>query len=90
MKDSEALSDTCTSVSSIIERFHCHENILKIQEAFNTSNFSFHEISEDEFRQENLRLDGTKSTPIGNIPAGMLKSTIDIKASILKKLLTYL
>ena len=30
-RDSETLSDTSTSVSSIIERFHCHQSILKIQ-----------------------------------------------------------
>ena len=30
-----------------------------------------------------MRLDGTKSTPIGDIPAGMLKPAIDIHTSIL-------
>ena len=48
-RDSEILSDTSTSVSSILERFHCRQSILKIQEAFNTpDNFSFHEVREDE------------------------------------------
>ena len=85
-RDSETLSDNWTSVSSILERFHCHQSILKIQEAFNTpDNFSFHEVSEDEVRKEILRLDGTKFTPVGYIPDGMLKSTIDIHASILTK-----
>ena len=87
-RESETLSDTSTNVSSILERFQCHQSILKIQEAFNTpDNFSFHEVSEDEVRQEILRLDGTKSTPDGDIPAGMLKSTIDIHASILAKII---
>ena len=82
-RDSETLSDTSTSVSSILERFHCHQSILKIQKTFNTpDNFSFHAVSEDEVRREMLRLDGTKSTPDGDIPAGILKSTIDIHASI--------
>ena len=41
-RDSETLSNTSTSVSSILERFHCHQSILKIQEAFNTpDNFPF-------------------------------------------------
>ena len=87
-RDSETLFDTSTSASSILKRFHCHQGILEIQEAFNTpDNFSFHAVSEDEVRREILRLDGTKSTPVGDIPAGMLKSTIDIHASILTKII---
>ena len=34
-----------------------------------------------------MRLDGTKSTPAGDTPAGMLKSTIDIHAAILTKII---
>ena len=46
-RDSETPSDTSTSFSSILERFHYHQSILKIQEAFNTpDNFSFHEVKE--------------------------------------------
>ena len=44
-RDSETLSGASTSVSSILQRFHCHQSILKIQEAFNTpDNFSFHTV----------------------------------------------
>ena len=87
-RDSETLSDTSTSISSILKRFRCHQSILKIQEAFNTpDNFSFYAVSEDEVRREILRLDGTKSTTVGNIPVGILKSTIDIHASILTKII---
>ena len=84
----EALSYTPTSVDGILERFHIHKSILKIREVCNTPDkFSFHELSEDEVRQEILRLDGSKCTPFGHIPAGMLKSTIDIHASILTKII---
>ena len=87
-RDSETLSNTSTSVSSIIERFHCHQSILKIQEGFNTpDNFSFHAVSEDEVRRGILRLDGKKSTPLGDITAEMLQSKIDIHASILTKMI---
>ena len=34
-----------------------------------------------------MRLDGAKSTPVGDILAGILKSTIDIHASILTKII---
>ena len=87
-RDSETLSDASSSVDKILKRFHCYQSILKIQEALNTPDkLSFHEVSEDEVRKEILRLDGTKSTPVGDIPAGMLKSTIDIHASILTKII---
>ena len=87
-RDSETLSDTSTNVSSILERFHCHQSILKILEALNTpDNFSFHDVSEDEVRSEISKLDGTKSTPVGDIPAGMLKSTNDIHAPVLTKII---
>ena len=87
-RDSETLSDTSTIFSSIFEGFNCHQSIFKIQEAFNTPfNFAFHEISEEEVQQEIWRLGGTKSTPVGDSPAGMLRSTIDIHASILTKII---
>ena len=87
-RDSETLSDTPTSVDGILERIHSHQRILKIQEACNTPDkLSFHEVREDKVRQENLKLDGTKSTSVVDIPAGMLKSTVDIHASILTKII---
>ena len=50
-RDCETLSDTPTSVDGMLERFHSHQSILKIQEAFNTPDkFSFHEVSEDKVR----------------------------------------
>ena len=63
--------------------------VIKVQKAYNTPDnyFSFHAASEDKVRREILRLDGTKSTPVGYIPAGMLKSTIDLHASILTKII---
>ena len=82
-RDSETLSDTSTSVSGILERFNCHQSILEIKEI----QISFHEVSKDEVRQEILRFDGTKSTPVADIPPGVLKSTIDIHASILTKII---
>ena len=61
---------------------------MKILEVISTPDkFSFHEASEEEVRQEILRLYGTKSIPVGDIPAGILKSSIDIHASILRKII---
>ena len=41
-------SDIPTSANGILERFHCYQSILKIQEAFNTPyKFFFREVRED-------------------------------------------
>ena len=41
-KDSETLSNTSTSFSSILERYNCRQSIFKIKDAFNTpDNFPF-------------------------------------------------
>ena len=52
-----------------------------------TDLFSFHEITEDEIRKEISKLDGSKVTPVGNIPVEMLKSTIDVHVSLLTKII---
>ena len=46
-----------------------------------TDLFSFHEITEDEIRKQISKLNGSKATPIGDIPAEMLKSTINVHVS---------
>ena len=48
-----------------------------------TDLFSFHEINEDENRKEISKLGGSKATPVGDIPAEMLKSTIGVHVSLL-------
>ena len=77
-QDSENFYDTPASVYNIKKKFQDHQSILKIKKAFNVTDlFSFHEITEDEIRKEISKLDGSKATPVGDIPAEMLKSTID-------------
>ena len=57
---------------------------MEIKKAFNVTDlFSFHEITEDEIRKETSKLTGSKATPVGHIPAEMLKSTIDVHVSLL-------
>ena len=55
-----------------------------------TDLFSFHEINEDEIGKEISKLDGSKACPVGDIPAEMLKSTVDIHVSLLTKISTRL
>ena len=52
-----------------------------------TDLFSFHEITEDEIRKEISKLDGSKATPVGDIPAEMLKSATDVHVSLLTKII---
>ena len=87
-RDRENLYDTPASVYNMKKKFQDHQSILKIKKAFNVTDLcSFHEITEDEIRKKNLKLDGSKATPVGNIPAEMLKSTIDVHVSLLTKII---
>ena len=62
---------------------------MKINEAFNvTYLLSFHEITEDEIWKRISKLDGSKATPVGDIPAEMLKSTVDVHVSYLTKIIS--
>ena len=38
-------------------------------------------------RQVNLSIDGSKATPVGDIPADMLKATLDIHLSLITKII---
>ena len=87
-QDSENFYDTPASVYNIKKKFQDHQSVLKIKKAFNVTDlFSFHKITEDEIRKEISKLDGSKATPVGDIPAEMLKSTTDVHVSLLTKII---
>ena len=87
-RDSENFYDTPASVYNIKKKFQDHQSVLKIKKAFNVTDlFSFHEITEDEIRKEISKLDGSKATPVGDIPAEMLKSTTNFHVSHLTKII---
>ena len=86
--DSKKFYDTAASVYNIKKKFQDHQSILKIKKAFNVMDlFSFHEITEDKIWKEISKLDGSKATPVDDIPAEMLKSTIDAHVSLLTKII---
>ena len=61
---------------------------MKIKKEFNVTDlFCFHGITEDEIRKEISKLDGSKATPVDDIPAEMLKSTTDVHVSLLTKII---
>ena len=87
-RDTEKLYDIPAKVNNTKKKFQDHQSILKIKKAFNVTDlFYFHEITEDEIRKEISKLDGSKTTPVGDIPAEMLKSTIDAHVSLLTKII---
>ena len=49
--------------------------------------FFFYEVTGDETRKEISKLDGSKATPCGNIPAEILKPTTDVHVSLLTKII---
>ena len=65
---------------------------LQNQEVFHsTETLFFHEVIENKIRKNVSKLDRSKATSIGDFPTGILKSTIDIGATIVtKKVLIYL
>ena len=86
-RDSENCYNTPPSVYYIKKNFNI-TSVLKIKKVFNVTDlFSFHEITEDEIEKEISKLDGSKATPVGDIPAETVKSTIDVHVSILTKII---
>ena len=79
-RDSENFYDTPASVYNTKKNFQVHQSILEIKKAFNV-------IDLDEIRKEISKLDGSKATPVGDIPAEMLKSTIDVHVFLLTKII---
>ena len=50
-------------------------------------NFSFQPVPEDLVREIILSLDASKATPVGDIPADILKSTVDIHLPFITKII---
>ena len=75
-------------VHNIKKKIHNHQSVLKIKKSFNVTDFFyFHEITEDEIRNETSKLDGSNATPVGDISAEMFKSTTDAHISLLTKII---
>ena len=47
--------------------------------------FSFQQVTEEQVRQVILSIDGSKATPVWDIPADMLKVALDIHLSLMWK-----
>ena len=72
------------TLNDILEKFSSHPSIDKIRKTYESDKkFSFQQVTEEQVRQVILGTDGSKATPVGNIPADMLEVTLDIHLSLI-------
>ena len=79
---------TTTSLPEIIEAFNDHPSIKKIFSLQREEcQFKFHSVSENEVRKVTLNMDEKNANLTGDIPAGILKGSVDSYIPILTKIL---
>ena len=67
------------TLEDVLDAFNSHPSIERIRTIVETNEkFSFRSVPKDLVREIILSLDGSKATLVGDIPADMLKSTVDI------------
>ena len=72
----------------MLEKFIFHPSIDKIRKTDETNKkFSFQQVTEEQVRQVTLSIDGSKATPVGDIPGDMLKVTLDMHLSLITKII---
>ena len=75
-------------MNDILENLIFHPSIDKIRKTYESDKkFSFQQVTEEHVRQVILSIDGSKATPVGDIPADMLKVTLDIHLSLITKII---
>ena len=75
-------------LDDILEKFIFHPSIDKIRKTYESHRkFSFQQVTEEHVRQVILSIDGSKATPVGDVPADMLKVTLDIHLSLITKII---
>ena len=77
-------------MEEVLDAFNSHPSIERIRRTVKTNEkFSFQPIPEDLVRGIILKLDGSKATPVGDIPGDMLKSTVDIHLTFITKIINF-
>ena len=76
------------TLNDICKKFIFHPSIDKIRKTYESNKkFSFQQVTEEHVQQVILSIDGSKATSVGDIPADMLKVTLDIYISLIKKII---
>ena len=77
-------------MEDVLDDFHSYRSIERIRRTIKTNaKFSFQSVSEDLVYEVILNGDGSKATPVGDIPADMLKSAVDLHLPFLTKIMNY-
>ena len=77
------------TLNDILGKFNFHPSIDEIRKPYESDkNFFFQQVTEEHVRQVILSIDGSKATPVGDIPADMLKVTLDIDLSLITKMIS--
>ena len=88
LKLKEDLGSPPVALNDILEKLIFHPSIDKITKTYEIGKeFSFQKVTEEHLRQVILSIDGDKATPVGDIPADMLKVTLDIHLSLITKII---
>ena len=90
-KDLELKKDSkgkLNNLEDILKAYESRLSIEKIKKAIKTTEkFSFHNVKDDEVQKIIMNLDGSKATPVGDIPTDMLKQAIDIHLLIMTQII---
>ena len=90
-KDLELKKDSkgkLNNLEDILKAYESRLSIEKIKKVIKTTEkFSFHNVKDDEVHKIIMNLDGSKATPVGDIPTDMLKQAIDIHLLIMTQII---
>ena len=90
-KDLELKKDSkgkFNNLEDIRKAFGSHPGIENIKKAINTTEkLSFRNVKDDEVRKFIVNLNGSKATPVRDIPTDMLKLSIDIHLPIMTQII---
>ena len=90
-KDLELKKDSkgkLNNLEDILKAYESRLSIEKIKKVIKTTEkFSFHNVKDDEVQKIIMNLDGSKATPVGDIPTDMLKQAIDIHLLIMTQII---
>ena len=87
LKLKEDLGSPPVTLNDILEKFIFHPSIDKITKTCESDKkFSFQQVTEEHVRQVILSIDGSKATAVGDIPADMLKVTLETHLSLITKI----
>ena len=88
MELKECNASNVNTLEDVLTAFNSHLSIERIRRTIKTNQkFPFQPVPEDLVCEIILSLDGSKATPVGDIPADILKSTVDIHLPFITKII---